>query len=716
VSKTSSEFSATHRKVDTTTQDILIRQREKNQSNSLVLNVIPDRFDSRDRLYDPGLTFLQKKVPFPDFLWPVDSLCHDCVNQKYCPKTANSSSKPDRIKRRLEIERRSLIRNQGEEGSCTGQALAAVIDILKLRREFGRPTGCYLSLCQEEKALKEWKKERISSRMLYEMARNFEFAPESQLAGSSIRNALKAFYHNGSCEEHMFPYRSGDLSWTLSVDLAKNARSTRLGSYYRLSNNILDWQAALNEVGAILVSGVIHNGWKKLTRPAIANHTEPNEIPLKYKKEDLLGGHAFAVVGYNSSGFYVLNSWGDSWGRVMTDDYKIHHGIPGVALWTYEDWQRHVMDGWVFRLSHPDTESIGSSSGWGRGLDPLSGERSSSEPRLTINGHYLNLGSTGLIRRGKYPCDAGTFEHTVNWLEACDFGAVPEQAGSRGDNYKSVAVCFMSGTADLAYQAKEVEALVQLFKKQGHYPVFVFWTYAQVRHLENIIRANLDTLVERYGAKDRALRLRMDQELSEFGLLFHSRMESKIKDILDSRSKTVSPCFSSISPLLKWCFDNNKELHFLAHSDGSLLLSGFIEELKSKSKSMYGQFKDRVKSYQLIAPTLNDQGMRPISKCRKPGCKINLVTLSLEAELADEIGGYQATYPQLVQNIFESKHSVDENDTILGLYHSAALKSKNGASSVYEHTIAERDKRRIFPQHFNMMSNRKLIDQVLDKM
>ena len=118
----------------------------------------------------------------------------------------------------------------------------------------------------------------------------------------------------------------------------------------------------------------------------------------------------------------------------------------------------------------------------------------------------------------------------------------------------------------------------------------------------------------------------------------------------------------------------------------------------------------------MIAPTFNAEGLHPISKCRKPGCKINLVTLSPEAELGDEIGGYKATYPQLVQNIFEPKLNTDENDSILGLYNSAKSKSRNGTSTVYEHTVADRDERQLFPQHFNMMSNRNLIEQVLDSM
>jgi len=56
------------------------------------------------------------------------------------------------------------------------------------------------------------------------------------------------------------------------------------------------------------------------------------------KKADSLGGHAFALVGYNKTGFVVQNSWGLVWGNC------------GFGVLPYEDWVKHGTDAWIAAL------------------------------------------------------------------------------------------------------------------------------------------------------------------------------------------------------------------------------------------------------------------------------------------------------------------------------------------------------------------------------
>ena len=56
-----------------------------------------------------------------------------------------------------------------------------------------------------------------------------------------------------------------------------------------------------------------------------------------------LGGHAFAIVGYNEVGFLVQNSWGPDWGN------------GGFATLPYDDWFDSVYDAWVARPGVPQT-------------------------------------------------------------------------------------------------------------------------------------------------------------------------------------------------------------------------------------------------------------------------------------------------------------------------------------------------------------------------
>ena len=369
----------------------LFAQNRSYRGRQIPLTAIPDETDLRDRIYQPGLVSIADEVPIPDFLLPVGHFCKRCLHNGRCDSSAGELTESAVI--RLEIERGKLIRSQGLEGTCTGQALAAVIDIQRLRRIFGRPTGCYQALISEQTRFESWRRDRVSARMLYEMARTYEFAPDSELQGSSIRNVLKAFQHNGVCTEKSSPYEEFDSSWTLSIERVREARSNNLAGYYRVPPNIDAWLAAINEVGALLVSAVIHDGWlnENLERGASVGDDSiysqiPNRISSKSDKYDYLGGHAFAVVGYNQEGFYVLNSQGRNWGRhIDKKTFQVLPGVPGVALWPYDDWRRHVFDAWAFRLSHPVSGRTGRGAGWGRHISSLSGKKLGVSSRLHIN-------------------------------------------------------------------------------------------------------------------------------------------------------------------------------------------------------------------------------------------------------------------------------------------------------------------------------------------
>ena len=54
-----------------------------------------------------------------------------------------------------------------------------------------------------------------------------------------------------------------------------------------------------------------------------------------------MGGHAFAIVGYDRHGFWIQNSWGPDWGS------------GGLARVSYADWLENGTDIWVARLGAP---------------------------------------------------------------------------------------------------------------------------------------------------------------------------------------------------------------------------------------------------------------------------------------------------------------------------------------------------------------------------
>ncbi|MCB1799985.1 MAG: peptidase C1, partial [Gammaproteobacteria bacterium] len=136
------------------------------------------------------------------------------------------------------------IRDQGQEGACTGFGLAAVID----------------RQVNETRVAGKGKPVSVSVRMLYEMARRYDEWEGEDYEGSSCRGAIKGWYNMGVCREELYPYQ-GRKQRTYSVAAAKDARNCTVGAYFRLGKRISDYHAALNETGAIFCSADVHVGW-----------------------------------------------------------------------------------------------------------------------------------------------------------------------------------------------------------------------------------------------------------------------------------------------------------------------------------------------------------------------------------------------------------------------------------------------------------------------
>lgn len=203
--------------------------------------------------------------------------------------------------------------DQGTEGTCTGHALAAVVNLLLQRQQ------------------KHRKKLLVSPRYLYEHARRHDEWKGENYEGSSIRGSLKGFFRHGACrDEDLPPSHAGPIP----LEVYEKAESQALGAYFRVaSRSVPDLQAALLEAGAVLVSAQTHEGWDVPS----TSRTLPDITWTG--REALQGGHAFALVGYDPQGFIIQNSWGPSWGRA------------GFARLTYEDWLTHGLDAWVLQLA-----------------------------------------------------------------------------------------------------------------------------------------------------------------------------------------------------------------------------------------------------------------------------------------------------------------------------------------------------------------------------
>ena len=119
---------------------------------------------------------------------------------------------------------------------------------------------------------------------------------------------------------------------------------------------------------------VVHEGWEQVG--------EDGSIPLS---DQVLGGHAFAIVAYDDEGFWLQNSWGSDWGQ------------QGFARISYDDWLRNGTDVWVARLGAPVTLRLAQSTAAAHSA--IAGE-SIAYSFADLRPHIVSIGNDGRLRAG----------------------------------------------------------------------------------------------------------------------------------------------------------------------------------------------------------------------------------------------------------------------------------------------------------------------------
>ncbi|MFC5302790.1 C1 family peptidase [Azospira restricta] len=322
------------------------------QSGRPVRNANRDAFDRRDLIYSAPLVELPATLlPNWDWIEPLD---------------------------------------QGKQGACTGFGLAAAINFLLAARRCARARG---------------PEERVSARMLFQMARRYDQWAGENYDWSSARGAMKGWFRTGVCSEALWPNKpAGNGGDRLTRERQLDALRTPLGAYYRILPRRNDVHAALVEAGVVYAVADTHDGWDEAVGAEAIDY-QPGAGGG--------GGHAFAIVGYTADGFLVQNSWGRDWGGFKDADGRRR---AGVALWRYADFDANVWDLWVARLALP-VESLAALGAGGYRAKPGGGrEKVSGPPQHEIRGHYLHIDDGQYDPRGRYPSDAGEVDEIVGRL------------------------------------------------------------------------------------------------------------------------------------------------------------------------------------------------------------------------------------------------------------------------------------------------------------
>ena len=491
------------------------------QDSKRLLDARPDTADFRDRMFVPTLVDVPTTIPLGQHL-----------------------------------RHKVPILDQGEEGACTAFGLATVAHTLLRTRVSGRDDT------------------RVSARMFYDMARRYDEWRGEAYSGSSCRGAMKGWHRHGVCAESEWPYTAGSELEPYTDARANAARKQPLGAYFRVNHkDLVAMHAAFTEVRVLYASSAVHAGWDEAGDDGV----------IAWKEQPVIGYHAFAIVGYDTNGLWIQNSWGSTWGR------------KGYGYISYDEWLERGTDVWVARLAVPVNLHRGESAAVS---NSVLGRQSVGYSQAELRPHVISLGNDGLLRNtGRF----GSTQQDVRNLIRHDM-----RERMKGWKKKRVLLYAHGGLVPEEAAIQRVADYREALLPQEIYPLSFVWKTDAWTTIGNILKDALrprsEGQAEGVFGKARDLLLdRLDDtleplarvaggkalwdEMKENALLATTAVRRGAGDELQEAGGAAQ-----VARLLhEWMLeDSSVELHIAGHSAGSILMAPLVQLLTSKGQVVGG--------------------------------------------------------------------------------------------------------------------------------
>jgi hypothetical protein len=497
------------------------------------------------------------------------------------------------------------ILDQGQEGACTGFGLATVAHyLLRRRRRVPDTNG-------------------ISPWMFYELARRYDEWPGESYEGSSARGAMKGWHKHGVCGEQGGMTKADRQ---LTQERLRDAVRRPLGAYYRVNHkDLVAMHSAIAEVGVLYATATVHEGWRNV-----------GEDGLVERSNEIVGGHAFAIVAYDDRGFWIQNSWGPSW------------GYQGFCRVSYDDWLKNGTDVWVARLGAPVVLLEAASSA--ASLSSAAG-KSEAYAFCDVRPHIVALGNNGALRtHGAY----GTSEEDVRAIFETH---IPK--ATAGWKTKRILLYAHGGLVDETAAVQRVADYRGAILGAEIYPLAFIWKTDYWTTITNVLqdavrRRRPEGVLD--ASKDFMLN-RLDDALEPIARTFTGMTEwTEMKENAIQASTAAAGGARFVAErLAELVARDGYEIHVVGHSAGSILHAPLVQKLATRGRIATGPLK-------------GEDGLGiPVRTCTlwAPACTVAL---------------FDETYRPLVEQglierfaIFSLADEVEQDDNCAGIYHKSLL-------------------------------------------
>lgn len=199
------------------------------------------------------------------------------------------------------------VRDQGDEGTCV--AFASVVGV------------------KEYEDKKEYRKLiELSPRYVYSLCKKNDRFPDEE--GTYPRIAMKMLLKYGVCLESLWPYKPFQSN-DHKPGADQKAKTYRIKAYARLKGTA-EMKRSLMINGPFLAGVLVYESWftNRVAKTGL--------IPMPKKGEEIAGGHAICIMGYDERKklFKFKNSWSKKWAD------------KGYGYLTYPYIQKYCQDAW----------------------------------------------------------------------------------------------------------------------------------------------------------------------------------------------------------------------------------------------------------------------------------------------------------------------------------------------------------------------------------